>query len=357
MSRPGTWPPTPCVIGHRGAPGSRLEHTRASYELAIAQGVDYIEPDVVATRDGHLVVRHENEIGHTTDVAHHPALADRRTTKLVDGVWLSGWFTEDLTLEEMRTLRVRERLPQLRPHNLELPLDQQVLTFEEVLEIAAAADRTVGVYVETKHPSYFHDLGLDLDALLVAALERAGLNRPDADVPVVVQSKETANLRGLRPRTPLPLVQLMDRKGAPWDLVATGDPRTYADLARPEELRRLAEHVDGIGPNKTMVVARRSGHWLDGRTGLVEDAHAAGLFVHVWTMRDENNFLPADFRSSDDRAALGDARAEYLTFFDAGVDGVFSDHAATAVAARAAWTPSPAPAGFPRDLRKPASMT
>jgi glycerophosphoryl diester phosphodiesterase len=334
MSRLVAWPPSPCVIGHRGVPGLRLEHTRASYELAIAQGADYIEPDVVATRDGHLVVRHENEVGHTTDVADHPELADRRTTKRIDGVWLSGWFTEDLTLEEVRSLRVRERLPHLRPHNLALPADQPVLTFEEVLGIAAAADRPVGVYVETKHPTYFRELGLDLDDLLLEALERADLNRPGADVPVVVQSKETKNLRDLRPRTPLPLVQLMDRKGAPWDLVAAGDPRTYADLATGPELRRLAEHVDGIGPNKSMVIARRAGHWLDGETGLVGRAHDTGLAVHVWTMRDENNFLPADFRSGDDRAALGDAEAEYLAFYAAGVDGVFSDHAATAVAAR-----------------------
>jgi glycerophosphoryl diester phosphodiesterase len=324
------------VIGHRGVPGHRLEHTRSSYELAIEQGVDYLEPDVVATRDGHLVVRHENEIGHTTDVADHPELADRRTTRRIDGVWVTGWFTEDLTLAEVKTLRVRERLPYLRPQNLSLPA-QEVLTLDEVVEIARSAGRRVGVYVETKHPTYFADIGLDLDDLLVDALERADLNRLDADVPVVVQSKETANLRGLRPRTPLPLVQLMDRRGAPWDLQVLGDPRTYADLTTDAELAELARHVDGIGPNKTMVVARRRGHWLDGETGLVQRAHAAGLFVHVWTMRDENNFLPADFRTSDDRAAVGDAAAEYRTFFDAGVDGVFSDHAATAVAAREAW--------------------
>lgn len=337
MSGPAPWPPVPAVIGHRGVPGLRLEHTRASYELAIAHGVDYIEPDVVATRDGHLVVRHENEIGHTTDIGTRPELADRRTTKRIDGVWLSGWFTEDLTLEEIKTLRVRERLPQLRPQNLALAGSQQVLTFQEVLDLARDADRRVGVYVETKHPSYFRDLGLDLDDRIVSALDAADLNRVDADVPVVIQSMETANLRALRPRTPLTLVQLLDRKGAPWDLVAADDPRTYADLTTSEELARLAEHVDGIGPNKTLVIARRKGHWLDGETGLVERAHAAGLLVHIWTMRDENNFLPADFRTSDDVAAHGDAEAEYLAFFDAGVDGVFSDYAATAVTARDRW--------------------
>lgn len=337
MNGPASWPPVPAVIGHRGVPGLRLEHTRASYELAIEQGADYIEPDVVATRDGHLVVRHENEIGHTTDIAARPEFSDRRTTKRIDGVWLSGWFTEDLTLEEVKTLRVRERLPQLRPQNLALAGTQQVLTFEEVLEIARRADRRVGVYVETKHPTYFQGLGLDLDDRLVDALEAADLNRPDADVPVVIQSMETANLRGLRPRTPLTLVQLLDRKEAPWDLVAAGDPRTYADLTTSDQLTELARHVDGIGPNKTLVIARRRGHWLDGETGLVERAHAAGLLVHIWTMRDENNFLPADFRSSADVAAHGDAEAEYLAFFDAGVDGVFSDYAATAVAARDRW--------------------
>ncbi len=337
MTGPASWPPVPTVIGHRGVPGHRLEHTRGSYLLAIEQGADYLEPDVVATRDGHLVVRHENEIGHTTDVADHPELADRRTTKRVDGVWTSGWFTEDLTLAEVKTLRVRERLPQLRPQNLGLAGTEEVLTLEEVVDIARQAPRRVGVYVETKHPSYFRERGLDLDDLLLDVLERADLNRTDADVPVVVQSMETGNLRGLRPRTPLTLVQLMDRKGAPWDLESAGDPRTYADLTTPAALAELAEHVDGIGPNKTLVIARRTGHWLDGETGLVARAHAAGLLVHVWTMRDENNFLPADFRTSGDRAAAGDAAAEYRAFFDAGVDGVFSDYAATAVAARQAW--------------------
>ncbi len=337
MSGPASWPPVPTVIGHRGVPGHRLEHTRGSYLLAIELGADYLEPDVVATRDGHLVVRHENEIGHTTDVADHPELADRRTTKRIDGVWTSGWFTEDLTLAEVKTLRVRERLPQLRPQNLAIAGTEEVLTLEEVVDIARQAPRRVGVYVETKHPSYFRDRGLDLDDLLLDVLERADLNRTDAEVPVVVQSMETGNLRGLRPRTPLTLVQLMDRKGAPWDLVSGGDPRTYADLTTPAALAELAEHVDGIGPNKTLVIARRTGHWLDGETGLVARAHAAGLLVHVWTMRDENNFLPADFRTSSDRAAAGDAAAEYRAFFDAGVDGVFSDYAATAVAARQAW--------------------
>ncbi|MGJ9411473.1 glycerophosphodiester phosphodiesterase family protein [Aeromicrobium sp. CF4.19] len=336
----------PVVIGHRGVPGHRLEHTRPSYELAIAQGADYIEPDVVASKDGVLVVRHENEIGHTTDVASRPEFADRRTTKLVDGVAFSGWFTEDFTLSELTSLRCRERLPQLREHNLALNDTEPIMTFDEVLTLARSADRTVGVYVETKHPTYFHDLDLDLDDLLVDSLERHGLNRPDADVPVIIQSYEMQNLRGLRPRTPLPLVQLMDRAGAPWDLVVAGDARTYADLESAEELAGIARYADGIGPSKSQVIGRDDEHRLTGPTGLVERAHAEGLFVHIWTMRDENNFLPLDFRQGHERAAHGGAESEYLAFLDAGVDGVFSDFTQTAVAARARWSASrAAPAG------------
>jgi len=342
MSRSQSWPPTPSVIAHRGVPGRRLEHTRPSYELAIELGADYIEPDVVATRDGHLVVRHENEIGHTTDVAERPEFANRRTVKVVDGVEKAGWFTEDFTLEEIKRLRVREPLADLRPQNVPLGGQEQVLTFDEVLAVAAAANalpgaRTVGVYVETKHPTYFAGLGLDLDDLLVDALERADLNRGDASTPVVVQSMETANLRDLRSRTPHVLIQLIGSRGAPRDLVAAGDPRTYADLTSSAELSALAEHVDGIGPHKSLVIAQDRADRLAGETGLVQRAHAAGLLVHIWTMRDENTFLPLDFRSGDDPAAHGDAAAEYLAFFDAGVDGVFSDYAATAVAARDRW--------------------
>lgn len=342
MSRLQSWPPTPSVIAHRGVPGRRLEHTRPSYELAIELGADYIEPDVVATRDGHLVVRHENEIGHTTDVAERREFANRRTVKVVDGVEKSGWFTEDFTLEEIKQLRVREPLADLRPQNVPLAGREQVLTFDEVLAVAATANAlpeapTVGVYVETKHPTYFAGLGLDLDDLLVDALERADLNRGDASTPVVVQSMETANLRDLRSRTPLVLIQLLGSRGAPWDLVAADDPRTYADLISSAGLSALAEHVDGIGPHKSLVIAQDRADRLAGETGLVQRAHAAGLLVHIWTMRDENTFLPTDFRSGDDPAAHGDAEAEYLAFFDAGVDGVFSDYAATAVAARDRW--------------------
>ena len=327
----------PLVIAHRGVPGHRLEHTRASYELAIEQGADHIEPDVVATRDGALVVRHENEIGHTTDVATRAEFATRRTTKVIDGVAFSGWFTEDFTLSELKSLRCRERLPLLREHNILLNGTEPILTFDEVLAIARSAGRTVGVYVETKHPSYFRERGLDLDDRVLDALERFGLNRPDADVPVIVQSAETRNLRELRPRTPLPLVQLMDRTGAPWDLVAAGDPRTYSDLESPRELAAIAQYADGIGPHKTQVIGRDDGHRLTGPTALVDDAHAAGLFVHVWTLRNENNFLPLEHRIGQEKAVHGDAESEYLAYLDAGVDGVFSDFSRTAVLARGRW--------------------
>jgi glycerophosphoryl diester phosphodiesterase len=327
------------VIGHRGVPGERLEHTRPSYLLAIEQGCDYIEPDVVATRDGVLVVRHENEIGGTTDVASRPEFADRKVSKLVDGVAYFGWFTEDFTLDELKTLRVRERLPQLRPQNIALARTEQILTFDEVLDIAEQAslgrDEPIGVYVETKHPTYFAGIGLDLNDLLVATLERRGVNHGAAKI--VIQSMETGNLQALRDRTPLTLIQLMDRQGAPYDLVAAGDPRTYWAMRKPPELRKIAAYADGIGPNKSQVIKRDLRSRLAKTTKLVRRAHDLGLLVHIWTMRNENNFLPADLRTSRDKAAHGDAVGEYLAFFDAGVDGVFSDFTATAVRARSLW--------------------
>jgi glycerophosphoryl diester phosphodiesterase len=327
---------TPIVIGHRGVPGHRLEHTRPSYLLAIEQGCDYIEPDVVATKDGVLVVRHENDIGNTTDVASRPEFAALKTTRVIDGVPHVGWFTEDFTLEEIKTLRVRERLPQLRPQNIALARTEQILTFDEVLTIAEEASegraQPVGVYVETKHPTYFAGIGLDLNDLLVAALDRRGLNNADASI--IIQSMETANLRALRDRTPLPLIQLMDRQGAPHDLVAAGDPRTYRNLRKVPALEEIASYADGIGPNKSQVIRRDLVGRLAGETKLVRRAHRLGLLVHVWTMRSENNFLPANLRLGRDKAAHGDALGEYLAFFNAGVDGVFSDFTATAVLAR-----------------------
>ncbi|MCL3819777.1 glycerophosphodiester phosphodiesterase family protein [Aeromicrobium wangtongii] len=329
----------PIVIGHRGVPGHRLEHTRPSYELAIEQGCDYIEPDVVASKDGVLVVRHENEIGGTTDVAEHKEFADRKVMKFVDGVPRTGWFTEDFTIAELKTLRVRERLPQLRPQNIALARTEQILTFDEVLDIAEEGSRgrpnPVGVYVETKHPTYFSRLRLDLNDLLIANLERRGVNHSGAKI--VIQSMETGNLRALRDRTSLTLIQLIDRKGAPYDFIAARDPRTYRSMRKRAELTKIAAYADGIGPNKSRVIRRDVRARLAGQTKLVGRAHDLGLLVHIWTMRNENNFLPTELRLSRDKAAYGDAVGEYLAFFDAGVDGVFSDFTQTAVQARELW--------------------
>lgn len=332
----------PVIIAHRGVPESHLEHTRPSYRAAIELGADYIEPDVVATADGHLVVRHESEIGRTTDIAARPEFADRRITKVIDGKKLTGWFTEDLTLEEVLTLRTCERIPKLRPQNRALAGREQILTLDDVLQIHAdenarrdAGAPALGVYVETKHPSHFLSLGFDLNALLLTALERFDLNGEGA--PVIIQSMETGNLRRFAGDTALPRVQLLQRTGGPADLVAAGDDRSYGDLAMPEGLDFIASYAHGVGPHKDHIFGRDSqGHWT-GPTNLVADAHDRGLLVHPWTLRSENHFLPAHLRRGSRADRHGDAHAEHLAFFDAGVDGVFTDVTATAVAARAQW--------------------
>jgi glycerophosphoryl diester phosphodiesterase len=323
------------VIGHRGASGYRPEHTLAAYELAIAQGADYIEPDVVPTKDGALVVRHENEISGTTDVASHPELASRRTTRTIDGREVTGWFTEDLTLAELRTLRAVERLPALRPANAAFDGRYAIPTLDEVLDLARRSvtrdGRPVGVYPETKHPTYFASIGLALEEPLVAALARAGLD--GADAPVCVQSFETGSLRRLAHLTPVRLVQLVDRAGAPFDLVAGGDPRTYADLVTRDGLREIAEYAHGVGLGKDVMIPRRADGTLGGATEVVRDAHRSGLTVHGWAFRRENSFLPAEFRSSADPAAPGDLAGEIRAFVAAGMDGLFTDNPDVAVAA------------------------
>lgn len=325
----------PLVIGHRGASGYRPEHTLASYRLAIAMGADFIEPDLVSTKDHVLVARHENEISTTTDVADHPEFAGRRTTKTIDGQELEGWFTEDFTLAELRTLRAIERLPERRPANTAFDGLYQVPTFQEVIDLAKRAG--VGIYPETKHPTYFDSIGLSLEEPLLATLRASGWSGPGAKV--FIQSFETGNLRELHGKTRLPLVQLIDAVGAPYDLVVAGDPRTYADLVTQEGLAEIATYADGIGPSKNLIVPRdAAGNLLD-PTSLVRDAHRAGLLVHPWTFRKENDFLPLDFRQGNPASpqflnATGDLPAELRLFFRLGVDGVFSDNADTAVATR-----------------------
>ncbi|MGF0116162.1 esterase-like activity of phytase family protein [Promicromonospora sp. Marseille-Q5078] len=326
------------VVGHRGASGDRPEHTLASYEQAIAQCADYIEPDVVSTKDGVLVARHENEISGTTDVADHPELADRRTTKTVDGRAVTGWFTEDLTLAELRTLRAVERLPEVRPGNTAFDGLYQVPTLDEVLDLARHSEtcdgRPVGVAPETKHPTYFDSVGLSLEEPLVAELEANGLGSRRA--PVVVQSFETTNLRELDRLTDVRLALNVSPSGAPYDLVAAGDPRTYADLVTPRGLRDVARYADIASLEKNVVVPRTGAGTLGEPSGVVRDAHRAGLDVYAWTFRAENQFLPAEHRSSADPNAHGDLAGELDVFLDAGVDGVFSDQPGLAVAAIAA---------------------
>jgi len=298
-------PQPPIVIAHRGASGHRPEHTLASYELAIELGADFIEPDLVITRDGVLIARHENEISETTDVSARPEFADRRRTRRIDGAEVTGWFAEDFTLAEIKTLRARERLP-FRDHSWDGRFE--IPTFEEVLDLAVR--RGVGVYPETKHPSYFRRIGLPLEEPLLAALEARGWTDPDA--PVFIQSFETANLRELRKQTGVRLIQLLEAEGH--------------GLATPEELAWIATYADGIGPDKRLIVPK--GH--DGRllppTSLVEDAHRAGLLVHPWTFRSDPQFLAPEYGGRPER--------EYEQFYELGVDGVFSDFPEVAVRVR-----------------------
>lgn len=329
----------PLVIAHRGASGHRPEHTLEAYRLAIRMGADYVEPDLVPTRDGVLVARHENEISGTTDVADHPEFAARRTTKVIDGTSVTGWFTEDFTLRELRTLRAVERLPQVRPGNTEYDGRYRVPTLDEVIALVRAesrrAGRTVGIAPETKHPTYFDSIGLSLEEPLVRTLRRHGLDRRNAKV--VVQSFETTNLRQLDRLTRVPLAQLVDAAGAPYDLKAAGASTTYADLVTPAGLARIASYADWVAPNKALILPRDAAGATGAPTAVVRDAHAAGLRVVTWTLRAENQFMATNFRIGTDPNAHGGLVAEARAFLDAGVDALFADHPGIAVRARDAW--------------------
>lgn len=307
----------PLIIAHRGASGERPEHTLAAYERAIDQGADFIEPDLVLTKDAVLVARHENEISGTTDVANHPEFAERRTTKTIDGQQVTGWFTEDFTLAELRTLRARERLPQLRPANSRFNDLYPIPTFEEILKLVRAkeaeAGRRIGLYPETKHPSYFAGIGLPHQTPLLDLLGRYGY-QTEAD-PVFIQSFEVGNLKALRAVSRLRLIQLVDAEGGPADSPGTA----YADMLTLEGLKQIAGYADGIGPATSMVLA------AEGTTDLVGRAHDAGLQVHVWTLRMENGFLPQSFQRPDDQQGRGDFAAYVQAVVRAGVDALFSD--------------------------------
>jgi glycerophosphoryl diester phosphodiesterase len=304
----------PIVIAHRGASGHRPEHTLAAYELGALQGADYIEPDLVSTRDGHLVARHENEISGTTDVAERPEFAARRATKTIEGAAADGWFAEDFTLAELKTLRARERIPALRPGNTEYDRRYEIPTFQEVIDLAARL--AVGIYPETKHPSYHRSIGLPLEPALVDALRRNGLDRPGAKV--FVQSFESGTLQMLRAELSVPLVQLLGPRGA----------------GGPEALRAIAGYADAVGPAKAHIIPRDAAGASLPPTHFVEDAHAAQLLVHPYTFRRENTFLPAELRRGEDPAAPGDLAAELRQFFALGVDGVFADFPDVAARAR-----------------------
>lgn len=326
--------PPALVIGHRGASALRPEHTLASYQKAIDDGADIIEPDLVATKDGVLVARHENDITGTTNVADVPEFAGRRRIKVIDGERIDGWFTEDFTLAELKTLRARERIPKLRPYNAKLDGQFEIPTFDEILKLAAqAANRRgspVGIYPELKHPSYFRGIGLPLEEKLAAALQGNAYART---APVYIQSFEVGPLRTMKRLvgTAMPnvkIVQLIGNAGQrPADWRLAGDNRTYASMLTPLGLREVATYANGIGPEKSLVIPRDAQGGLAAPTPLVANAHAAGLVVHPYTFRPENSFLPKPLRAPGDdatRSPDGMVR-EVQAFLAAGIDGFFTD--------------------------------
>lgn len=345
--------PKPLVIGHRGASGYRPEHTLEAYRLALEQGADALEPDLVMSRDGALLARHENELGGTTDVARHKRFASRRTTKVIDGTAVTGWFTEDFTLQELKCLRARERIPELRPGNRRFDGQFEIATLEEILtlreqvgrrraqrafELGLSPPAPIGLYPEIKHPSYFAALGLPMAEPLLAMLARYGCRGPESGV--WLQSFETSILRSLSLLTRLPRVQLIEADGAPADFTASGDGRGFADLCRPGGLAEVAAYASAIGPEKSLVVAPDSRGALAQPGTLVADAHAAGLLVNPWTFRIENAFLPAQLRSAGTDADRGDLEGELRCFLAAGVDGLFTDQPDIGVRARDAFLES-----------------
>ncbi|WP_333736548.1 glycerophosphodiester phosphodiesterase [Streptomyces sp. IBSBF 2806] len=331
--------PVPTVIGHRGASGYRPEHTFGSYQLALDLGADIVEAgDLVPTRDGHLVCRHEPEIGGTTNVADHPEFAARRTTKVLDGVSTTGWFTEDFTLAELKTLRAIERIPANRPHNTLYNGRWEIPTFEEVLkwqdEQTRKRGKQVWIYPETKHPTYFRKLGLGLEERVAKLLHKHGKDGKNS--PVILQSFEPTSIQRLNKLVDNPLVVLLSTADSrPWDFVEAGDPRTVADLITRAGLREIAGYAQGIGPTLDLVIPKDAAGNLTRPTSLVKDAHAVGLVLHPYTMRNENPFLPANFRKGTDADAYGDPFGAFRTYFATGIDGVFTDNPDTGVLARA----------------------
>ncbi len=326
----------PLVIAHRGASGYRPEHTLAAYDLAVGMGADYIEPDLVMTKDGVLVDRHEPEISETTDVDERPEFADRETTKRIDGKQVSGWFVDDFTLAELKTLRATERLPDLRQESSTFDGRYDVPTFEEVLEqraeLARGTGRNIGIIPEIKHSTYLHEEGFDPEAEVTRLVKKHKLNHRKA--PLWVQSFELTALKDLRENHGYrgKSTFLTSATGGPYDLHDEGT--TYAELTTRESMRGLSRWIDGFGPEKDQVVARTEDGSLGAPTSFVEDAHDAGLKVMPYTFRAENEFLPTDYRNGSDPADFGRAVDEALVFLRAGVDGVFCDQPDVCVEAR-----------------------
>lgn len=330
--------PVPTVVGHRGASGYRPEHTLGSYQLALDMGAHIAEQDLVPTKDGHLVCRHENDITATTDVADHPEFAGRRTTKSIDGLSLTGWFTEDFTLAELKTLRAKERIPGNRPDNTLYDGRWTIPTFEEVLRWAEKEGRKrskpVWLYVETKHPTYFRKLGLGLEEPLARLLRRYGRDRRNSAL--ILQSFEPGSVQRLARLADTPrIVLLSGPKERPWDFAESGDPRTVADLVKPAGLAWMASFAQGIGPTLDLVIPKDASGRLTTPTTLVRDAHAKGLRLHPYTLRNENSFLPADFRRGTDPNAYGDVFGACAAYLATGIDGIFADHPDTALLAAA----------------------
>ena len=334
---------SPLVIGHRGSPGNLPEHTLAGYALAIDHGADFIEPDLVCTKDGVLIARHEPYLGgdnlafagaDSTDVASRLEFAARKKTIVLDGVTLTGWFAEDFTLAEIKTLRANERLPGIRPQSAERNGLFEVPTLQEIIELVKHKEtetgRKTGIYPETKHPTYHDTIGLSLEEKLVAVLKANSFTDPAR---VFIQSFEVHNLQKLNTVIDVPLVQLYGGSGRPFDFVVSGNTQTYDDLATAAGLAFVATYADGVGPHKGRIIPVL-GSGLGAPSSFVDDAHARNLLVHPYTFRSENTFLPLELRDGADLTSYGDYAAEYAAFFATGIDGLFSDNAEHAVQAR-----------------------
>ena len=323
------------VVGHRGASALRPEHTLESYRKAVEDGADIIEPDLVSTKDGVLVARHENEISGTTNVAEVAKFADRKTTKTIDGTPFTGWFTEDFTLAELKELRARERIPQARPGNkayndqFEIPTLAEVITLAQ--ELSASTGRTIHLYPETKHPTYFQSVGLPLEDRLVETLRANEFSKSKATV--YIQSFEVANLKALRQKlgSSQPnwkLVQLMDaRDRKPYDFAAAGDSRTYNDLMTEKGMKEVATYAQGVGPYKLTIINVDGSGNFEKPTDLVRNAHAAGLLVFPYTFRPENAFLPAPLKAQGDDTThhASGSVTEIQKYLATGIDGFFTD--------------------------------